>query len=190
MGDVMDRMLGICDGIDRCLRFIGKASGVLFILLIGTIVLDVTTRGHGWTNSTKLQELEWHFHTAICFLVFAYTMTLDKHVRVEVFRANWSPRTKAVVDMLGLLFLFLPLCVVALYYSVIFVSNSFAVGESSPSATGLSYRWAIKSVQPVAFVLLLGAGFSAFVRNLAGYLSPAHRQGSGPVQAGETPSGA
>lgn len=163
----MRRMLSLCDIIDRLLRAIGNASGILFILLMVTIVFDVTTRGRGWTNSTQLQELEWHFHTAICFLVFAYTMTLDKHVRVEVFRERWQPKTKAVVDILGLLFLFLPLCAVALYYSYFFALHSFLGGEASASATGLSHRWIIKSFQPLAFVLLLLAGFSAFVRNVA-----------------------
>lgn len=163
----MRRMLVLCHVIDRGLRAVGSASGILFILLMGTIVLDVTTRGQGWTNSTKLQELEWHFHTALCFLVFAYTMALDKHVRVEVFRERWQPKTKAAVDILGLLLLFLPLCAVALYYSYFFALNSFLGGESSPSATGLSHRWIVKSFQPFAFVLLLLAGISAFTRNLA-----------------------
>lgn len=163
----MRRLLALCEIIDRLLRTIGSASGILFILLMGTIILDVTTRGRGWSNSTQLQELEWHFHTALCFLVFAYTMTLDKHVRVEVFRERWRPKTKAVVELVGLLLLFLPLCAVALYYSYFFALNSFVGGESSPSATGLSHRWIVKSFQPLAFVLLLLAGFSAFIRNLA-----------------------
>lgn len=102
----MSRMLDISGAIDRVLRAIGNASGIFFILLMGTIVLDVTTRGQGWTNSTKLQELEWHFHTALSFIVFSYTMALDKHVRVEVFRERWSAKTKAIVDILGLLLLF------------------------------------------------------------------------------------
>jgi len=163
----MTKLLRLSNGIDCFLRWIGSASGILFILLMGTILLDVATRGRGWTNSTKLQELEWHFHTALCFLVFAYTMTLDKHVRVEVFRERWSAKTKAAVDLLGLLFLFLPLCGVALYYSTFFAMTSFYGGEVSASATGLSNRWIIKSFQPLAFVLLLMAGASAFLRRIA-----------------------
>lgn len=163
----MKLMLRLCDGIDRLLRGIGSASGVLFLLLMGTIILDVVTRGRGWTNSTKLQELEWHFHAALCFLVFAYTMTLDRHVRVEVLRARWSLKTKALVDLAGLLFLFLPFCLLALYHSVNFALISFHGGEASSSVTGLGNRWIIKSFQPLAFVLLLLAGFAAFVRRVA-----------------------
>lgn len=163
----MTKLLRLCDAIDRFLRWIGNASGILFILLMATILLDVVTRGRGWTNSTKLQELEWHFHAALCFLVFAYTMTLDKHVRVEVFRERWTARTKAAVDLLGLLFLFLPLCGVVLYYSVFFALTSYHGGEASASATGLSHRWIIKTFQPLAFVLLLMAGTSAFLRRVA-----------------------
>jgi TRAP-type mannitol/chloroaromatic compound transport system permease small subunit len=161
------RLLRISDGIDRALVRIGSAAGVLFLALMAVILLDVGTRGQGWVSSTKLQELEWHLHAALTFLVFAATYVQDRHVRIEVFRDRWSPRTRAVVELGGLLILFLPMCAVVLYYSSQMAMTSFVRGEASPSVTGLGHRWIIRSFQPLAFLLLVLAGFSVFVRNLA-----------------------
>lgn len=163
----MQSLLRFCSTLDRVIQAIGKAASLLLLALMAVIVFDVASRGTAWTNSTRLQELEWHIHAAICFLTFAYTMTLDRHVRVEVFRDHWSAKRKAAVDLLGLLFLFLPMVLVALYYSVLFANNSFMSAESSPSATGLSYRWIIKSFQPAGFALLLLAGLTRCVRQTA-----------------------
>ena len=163
----MRRLLRFCDGIDWVLLRIGYVAGVLFLVLMAVILLDVGTRGRGWISSTRLQELEWHLHAALCFLVFASTYLQDRHVRIEVFRERWGPKTRAVVEMLGLVFLFLPMCAVVFYFSYQMALTSFIRGDASASVTGLPHRWIIRSFQPLAFLLLLLAGFSLFIRNLA-----------------------
>lgn len=162
----MQQLLRICDSIDRFLQIIGKLASVLLLVLAGIIVFDVVTRGTTWANSTRLQELEWHFHAAICFFVFAFALVNDRHVRVELLRDNWSVRTRAVVEILGILFLFLPMVLVVLYFSIKFAQNAWVSGEASPSATGLSHRWIIKSCQPVGFALLLVAGLTRLNRQI------------------------
>lgn len=167
----MHQLLRICDSIDRFLQIIGKAASVLLLVLAGIIVFDVFTRGTTWANSTRLQELEWHVHAAICFFVFAFALTNDRHVRVELLRDHWSARRRAVVEILGILFLFLPMVLVVLYYSTLLANNAWVSGEASPSATGLSHRWIIKSCQPIGFALLLLAGLSRLVRQVSTVLN-------------------
>ena len=167
----MHQLLRICDRVDRFLQIIGKAASALLLLLAAVIVIDVITRGTNWANSTRLQELEWHVHAAICFFAFAYTLTSDRHVRVELLRDRWSARHRAVVEILGILFLFLPMVLIVLYYSTLLANNAWVSGEASPSATGLSHRWIIKSCQPIGFALLLLAGTSRLIRQIATLLN-------------------
>src|SRR5690554_2835498 len=115
----MQQLLRICDRVDSFLQIVGKAASVLLLILAAIIVFDVVTRGTTWANSTRLQELEWHIHAAICFFAFAYTLTNDRHVRVELLRDRWSARHRAVVEILGILFLFLPMVLIVLYYSTL-----------------------------------------------------------------------
>lgn len=163
----MRALLGICERIDGVILRIGNLAGLLFLVLMAVIVFDVITRGQGWTSSTKLQELEWHLHAALCFLVFAGTYLRDRHVRIEIFRERWRPRTRAAVEIIGLLVLFLPMCAVVFYFSYELASAAYRRGDASPSVTGLPHRWIIHSFQPLAFLMLLVAGFSLFVKNLA-----------------------
>lgn len=162
----MQQLLRICDSIDRFLQIIGKVASVLLLFLAGIIVFDVITRGTTWANSTRLQELEWHFHAALCFFVFAFALVNDRHVRVELLRDHWTARRRAAVEIFGILFLFLPLVLIVLYFSIKFAQNAWVSGESSPSATGLSHRWIIKSCQPIGFALLLVAGLTRLIRQI------------------------
>ena len=140
--------------------------------MIAVIVLDVATRGASWSNSTKLQELEWHLHTALAFLGFGYALVRGRHVRIEILRECWSPRRQAAVDAAGVVLLLAPLCAVAIWHSLDFVANAYATRESSPSMTGLSHRWVVKSVQPIGLMLVLLAGLCLLARSLVALRGP------------------
>jgi TRAP-type mannitol/chloroaromatic compound transport system permease small subunit len=48
-----------------------------------------------------LQELEWHLFSAMFLLSIAYGMQDDTHVRVDVFYLNFSPKTQALINIIG-----------------------------------------------------------------------------------------
>ena len=78
----MDSALSFANSLDRLTRWIGKAAGWLMLPLIAVIVFDVVTRkidftrllfsdftmASGYSVSTILQDLEWHFHGALLLL--------------------------------------------------------------------------------------------------------------------------
>lgn len=143
---------------ERAITAVGRAASVLILLLMAVIVFDVATRGAAWTNSTKLQEAEWHLHTALVFLSLGYALVRDRHVRIEVLREGWAQRRRAAVDAAGVVLLLIPVSAVAIWHGADFVAGSYATGESSPSMTGLGHRWAIKATMPVGLTLVLVAG--------------------------------
>ena len=151
-------------GVEAGIVWIGRAAGLLIPALMAVIVFDVATRGAAWTNSTKLQELEWHLHTALVFLELGYALVRNRHVRIEIFRERWGPRLQAGVDAAGITLLLLPICAVAIWYSIDFVGNAYATAESSPSMTGLGRRWIVKATQPIGLGLVLLAGLCALAR--------------------------
>src|ERR1041384_6227893 len=98
----------LAEGIDRLNTAIGRAASwcALAIVLIGfAVVLMRYVLGLG---SIWLQESILYFHAALFLLAAAWTLKEGGHVRVDVFYADASPRTKAWIDLLGTLLLLLP----------------------------------------------------------------------------------
>ena len=96
-------------------------------------------------ESTLLQELEWHFHTALFLMVLGYGFTHNRHVRVDFIRENLKFRSKVWIDFLGTSILMIPWICVLIYFSFIYVRESFIINEVSASLVGLSHRWVIKA---------------------------------------------
>ena len=66
---IMESMLNVSDRINRLLDRVSGAVGWLFLVTMIVIAFDVLTRKFGYQmpgmGSTRLQELEWHLHTAL-----------------------------------------------------------------------------------------------------------------------------
>lgn len=119
-----------------------------------TIIFDVIGRRFMNTGSVGLQELEWHFHGALFLLCLGFNYIQDAHVRVDLFRENFSNKTNRLIEIFGCLFFLLPYCSVVIYFGIDFAMKSFLSGEMSATADGLEYRWIIKSMLPIGFLLL------------------------------------
>jgi len=105
-------------------------------------------------------------------------------VRVDIFYGSATPRTKALVNLLGVLVFLWPLCVLVLYMAWPFVSAALQVWEGSPEGTFMPF-WLLKSLLLVFPILLALQGLSLAVNSLLIYTGakPA------PVAAREEPEG-
>ena len=152
--------------IDKIIKQVGQAISWLTLLLVLIIVIDVFLRYVFNTTSAASFELEWHLFAAVFLLGAAYTLQNDKHVRVDVFYHRFSEKGKAIVNLIGTLLLLLPLCMIAFWESLSFVSSSFAVLETSPDPGGLPARYIIKSAIPIGFFLLGLQGISTALKSI------------------------
>ena len=129
----MDKTLdNISDGLRKFVDKVGKLSTFFIIPLVFITMWDVICRKLVWIQiwlvenfgrifeSTLLQELEWHFHTALFLMVLGYGFTHNRHVRVDFIRENLKTRTKVWIDFLGTSFLMLPWICVLIYFSFIY----------------------------------------------------------------------
>jgi len=124
----------------------------------------------------EFEELEWHLY-AVGFLVGIFACAShDRHVRVDVFRERMSMRTRAWIDLYGILLLQLPFIALVLWSALPFVADSFVSGEQSAAAGGLPYRWLLKAFLPLSFIMLGMATFSRFLRVLEALFGREARQ--------------
>ncbi len=117
-------------------------------------------------RSTLLQELEWHFHTAMFVLVLGYGYIYNRHVRVDLVREKLHFRKQAWIELIGCTLFMVPYCLVVGWFAIIYAADAWAVNEQSASLVGLSHRWAIKSV------LVFGLGIAA-IAGIANWLQVA-----------------
>jgi TRAP-type mannitol/chloroaromatic compound transport system permease small subunit len=160
---MMERTKG-CRWIDAVSRQVGNFSAVVLALLVLLVVYDATVRYLFSSGSVALQELEWHLFDVIILLGIAYTLRENAHVRVDIFYDHYSEKRKALVDLLGTLLFILPFCALIVYVGSEFVLISFEQLERSSDPGGLPYRFLVKSLMPLAFVLLALQALSEIVR--------------------------
>lgn len=174
----MDRLLSASKAIERLLYAISMAVGWLFVVCTVVIVFDVLTRKFGYQlpglGSTRLQELEWHLHTALFTFWLGTAYLKNAHVRIDIAVVSLPPRTQMWIELLGVLVFALPYCLVAIYFSYDFTQNAWQYNESSDSATGLPWRWIPKGMITAGLVLLLAAVVSVGMRLVVYLWGPAH----------------
>jgi TRAP-type mannitol/chloroaromatic compound transport system permease small subunit len=84
------------------------------------VFIDVVLRYAFNNSSIALQELEWHLFSAMFLLSIAYGLQNDIHVRVDVFYLNFSPKTQALINIIGSAVFILPISLLITYALFIF----------------------------------------------------------------------
>jgi TRAP-type mannitol/chloroaromatic compound transport system permease small subunit len=157
----MDRLLSASKAIERLLYAISMASGWLFVVCTVVILFDVLTRKFGFQipemGSTRLQELEWHLHTALFSFWLGTAYLKNAHVRIDILVADAPERRRAWIEFLGVVIFAIPYCLVAIYFSYDFFHTAWQFNEYSDSATGLPWRWIPKGMISIGLILLLAA---------------------------------
>ena len=166
----------LSDALRGFVDFVGRWASWLIVPLIIITVFDVTARKLVWIQiwlvenfgrifeSTLLQELEWHFHTALFALVLGYGYIWNTHVRVDLVRENLAFRKQAWLELLGLSLFMIPYCLIVIWFSFIYAYDSWAIGEISASQVGLSHRWIIKSILVIGLIVACLAGIAVWLQ--------------------------
>ncbi|WP_339855810.1 TRAP transporter small permease subunit [Roseovarius nubinhibens] len=97
-------ILGYIHGVDAMNRFIGRITMYLIFALIGVLL---------WSSVSKtffnpsLWTLEMAQFVMVAYYVLGgpYSIQLGSNVRMDLFYGEWSPRTKAWMDGITVLFL-------------------------------------------------------------------------------------
>lgn len=113
-----------------------------------------------------LQESVSYLHAFVFMLGAAYTFKHDGHVRVDIFYRNYSPRQRALVNLLGNLLLVLPVCVFIFSNSWDDVITSWARLEGSEETDGLDLVYLLKTCMLLMPVLVSLQGIAHILRNI------------------------
>jgi TRAP-type mannitol/chloroaromatic compound transport system permease small subunit len=88
-------------------------------------------------------------------------------VRVDIFYADASARTKALIDLVGALVLLLPFMIVLIWLSVPYAARSWSILERSQEASGLPLVFLLKTLIPLFALLMALQGIAQAIRAAA-----------------------
>jgi TRAP-type mannitol/chloroaromatic compound transport system permease small subunit len=157
-------MTAIADRIDRLTAVIGRAAAWLVLVVVVLQFALVVARYVFGLGSVWLTETVVYAHAAMFMLAAAWTLQAGGHVRVDVFYADASARTKALIDLIGALLFLLVFMLVLIWLSVPYAARSWAILEHSQEASGLPIVFALKTLIPLFAVLMGLQGLAQAIR--------------------------
>lgn len=157
-------MTRFADTIDRFTTAIGRGAAWLVLAIVLLQFALVLARYVFGLGSIWLTETVMYGHATLFLLASAWTLRAGGHVRVDVFYADASPRTRAIVDLAGALLLLLPFALVLLWLAAPYAARSWAVLERSQETSGLPLVFALKTLIPVFAVMMALQGAAQAIR--------------------------
>ena len=122
-------------------------SWVVALCVTMMIVIDIVLRfifNHPLPASWEISEVSMPF---IVFFPFAYTLSVDAHVRVSLLKDRVSPKTRIVFSMFTNVISF-ALCVMLTYWSWVRFLESYKMGEQILAAIPVPW-WPGKLAMPI-----------------------------------------
>ncbi len=162
----MQNLLRLAHAIDAMNERVGKASAWLGLVAVLVCTGNALARYALNIGSNAWLELQWYLNAAVFLLIASYALKRNEHVRIDVIASRLSERAQAWIDLLGGVFMLLPVVFIIGWFSWPSLVNSWHIGEYSSDPGGL-IRWPVRLLIPVAFALLGLQGISEVIKRVA-----------------------
>ena len=150
--------------VDRFNRGVGRVTMYLIFVMMGILLWSSMSKAF-FLPSLWTLEMAQFVMAAYFLLGGAYSLQLDSHVRMDLAYGRWSPRTKAIVDVVTIFMLFTYLFFL-LYGGI--SSTNYAIQYSETSYSSWSpYMAPIKIVMVIGIFFTLLQATSIFIKDLA-----------------------
>lgn len=170
----------ILDVLETIVRSIGVGTAWLTVVPIAFFTgLQILDRKLQLGVSAILPDLSTSLLVILIFMTFGFTYLRDGHVRVDVYRRNWSPRRLAWIELGGCLFVLLPLAIILTHYGWDGVMRTTKFAETDV--------WARRLAAVIGPALLGLAGIVVVGRNIS--FLRGHRDSIAPNSQEDLPHG-
>ena len=161
--------------LDGIVVWIGETSSWIWTILMLLIIVQVVQRYVLGLGSIQMEEAQWHLFAIGFMLGLALTAVRERHVRIDVVAENWAVRTRLWMELIGIIVFLLPFCIFVIWWSIPYVIESWTASEVSAAPGGLPYRYLLKGIITVAFILLAMTAVSRLSRVWVALREPAQK---------------
>ena len=162
LSKISETLSGILDRISGfALGFALAAGFVIIVIQLAAVLLRyVFGLSFSWLNDSVI------FTFAMMFMLgAAATLRDDGHVRVDILRPRFGPKTKAGIELFGSLVFIVPICVLILYAGSGLIARSWIGLEHFNESDGLPIKYLFKTMVPVLAVLMIGQALSQAIKS-------------------------
>lgn len=162
----MAPLLSLSRLIDTLSTLVGKIT--MWLILATTLISagNALVRKFFNSSSNGLLEIQWYLFAGVFMLGASYGFLKNSHVRIDFISSKLSDRGRNWVDVVGIVAVLFPFCIIGISLGWPFFMQAFNSGEMSQNAGGL-IRWPAYLLIPVGFGLLLMQGVSELIKRLA-----------------------
>ncbi|MBK0329468.1 TRAP transporter small permease subunit [Rhodobacteraceae bacterium F11138] len=139
--------------IDRLNTAIGRATIWLLLLSVLVSAGNALARKFFAVGSNAFLELQWYLVGTMIVFGAAWVLKENAHVRIEIFSARFSRRTRNWIELLGHGFMLLPFAGAMVALSWPFFLRSWEQNEASLNYGGLLV-WPMRGIIVLGFCLL------------------------------------
>ncbi|NOY67834.1 MAG: TRAP transporter small permease subunit [Gammaproteobacteria bacterium] len=118
------------------------------------------------SNVNAMSDGIQFLHATIFMVGISYAMKSDDHVQIDIIYRNLSARSKAWVNILGMLLLFYPTFIFIWVMSWQYVLNSWSIFESSSRPGGLQFIFVLKTFLLIMPAMMILQGSALLLRNI------------------------
>lgn len=162
----MRALLKFSNAVDWLNTQIGKFT--MWLILAATLISagNAIVRKAFDVSSNSLLEIQWYLFAGVFLLGAGYVFLRNAHVRIDFISSRLSPRTRNWIDVIGIVAVLFPFCLILIALSWPLFTQALASGEMSQNAGGL-IRWPVYALVPLGFSLLALQGVSELIKRLA-----------------------
>jgi TRAP-type mannitol/chloroaromatic compound transport system permease small subunit len=157
---------GLIRMIDGANAAVAKTVAWLMIPLVLVIAFEVVMRYVFNRPTLWVFDVSYFITSIIVMLGTAYTLQMKGHVSVDVFYERFSPKTRALIDVVLYLVLFFSLWLLIINVMVPHVINSFVRGETAATGIWRPPIWPFKAWILLGIIMLTLQGLVEFLRSL------------------------
>lgn len=139
--------------VDTLSQFFANVSILILGLLVCVIFFEMIARYFFSGSTTWGTEVAFMLNGAIFLLALAYTMKLDRHVRIDILSAQFPERIRVAIEVVLYVILLVPALMIMTYGAFSQSIRYFVTEERSLSAWA-PLLWPFSSVIAVGLVLL------------------------------------
>lgn len=162
----MTPFLALSRLIDKISTWVGKLT--MWLILATTLISagNAIVRKIFNVSSNGLLEIQWYLFAAVFLMGAGYGFLKNSHVRIDFIATKLTARTRNWIDVIGIIVVLFPFCMLSIVLSWPLFTNALATGEMSQNAGGL-IRWPAYGLIPLGFSLLALQGLSELIKRIA-----------------------
>jgi len=150
--------------IDRVNTRVGQFSAYWVVIAVFAYFYEVVARYVFISPTNWVHESMFLMFGMQYMLSGAYAYHLDQHVRVDVIYSRWSPRGKAIADIITSVFFFI-FTLTMLWTGIRFAWDAIEIGEHSFTEWYVQY-WPVKLAIPIGAALIVLQGLSKLIKDI------------------------